>query len=172
MTSPIILLLRVPALPLRPLPSGGRQSRSHISARFHIYMKSMSDMAFIFGEVALTVDNIETLSWGGNVSVTRIENIADGVQEMFDCLIVGASVMESLTSVAAACGITLATVEDSLIVAYFNGEIIGQIAVGVGKGSVELALGELDSSDRSVAVNGAWGEFCGRIREIPDSVIV
>lgn len=136
------------------------------SARFHIYVAPKGKMTFVSGEVALTVDNVETLQWGGNVSVTRTENIAGGVQEMFDCLVVGASVMESLTSVGAACGITLVTVEDSLIVAYFNGEIIGQIAVGVGKGSVELAPGRLGSPDRSGAVEEAWGWFCTRIREI------
>lgn len=141
-------------------------------ARFYIHTKSMGEMTLIFGEVALTVDNIDTLSWGGNVAVTRTENIADRVQEMFDCLVVGASVMESLTSVAAACGITLAAVEDSLIVAYFNGEIIGQVTVSAGRGSVELTPGELDSPDRLAAVNRAWSEFCARVREIPDSVIV
>lgn len=90
---------------------------------------------------------------------------------MFDRLVVGASVMDGLTSVADACGVTLAMVEDSLIVAYFNGEIIGQIAVGAGESGVELAPGRLYSPDRSDAVEGVWGEFCARIREIPDGVI-
>jgi hypothetical protein len=142
------------------------------SARFHVYTKPMGEITFVSGEVALTVDNIETLSWGTNVGATRTENIADRVQEMFARLVVGASVMESLASVAGACGITFAMVEDSLIVAYFNGEIIGQIAVGGGKGGVELAPGVLDSPDRSDAVDRVWGEFCTRIREIPDSKII
>lgn len=142
------------------------------SLRFHVYTAPLGDMTFVSGEVALTVDNIETLWWGADAGMTRTENIADRVQEMFDCLVLGASVMEGLTSVAAACGITLATVKDSLIVAYFNGEIIGQIAVGAGRGTVELTPGRLDSLDRSGAADEAWGEFCGRIREIPDSVIV
>lgn len=141
------------------------------SSRFHIYTKSMGEMTFVSGEVALTNDSIETLWWGTNVGVVRTDDLADRVQEMFDCLVVGASVMDSLVSVAAACGITLAMAGDSLIVAYFNGEIIGQVAVGAGRGSVELTLGGFDSHDRSAAVNRAWGEFCGRIREIPDSVI-
>lgn len=81
-------------------------------------------------------------------------------------------IMDSLTSAADACGITLAMMGDFLIVAYFNGEIIGQIAVGAGRDGVELAPSCLHSPDRSDAVEGAWGEFCARIREIPDSVTV
>ena len=142
------------------------------STRFHVYTKPVGEMTFVSGEVALTVDNVETLSRETNVGVIRSENIADGVQEMFDCLVVGASVMDSLTSVADACGITLAMMGDFLIVAYFNGEIIGQIAVGAGRSCVELAPSCLHSPDRSDAVEEAWGWFCGRIKEIPDSVIV
>lgn len=142
------------------------------STRFHVYTKPMGEMTFVSGEVALTVDNVETLSWRTNIGMTRSENIADGVQEMFDRLVVGASVMDSLTSAANACGITLAMMGDFLIVAYFNGEIIGQIAVGVGRGGVELVPGKLESSDRSDAVEEAWSWFCTRIREIPDSVTV
>lgn len=144
------------------------------STRFHVYTKPVGEMTFVSGEVALTVDNVETLSWGTNVGMVRSENIAGEVQEMFDRLVVGASVMDSVTSVADACGITLAMMGDFLIVAYFNGEIIGQIAVGVsGSGSgVELAPSCLHSPDRSDAVEEAWGEFCGRIREIRDSVTV
>ena len=88
---------------------------------------------------------------------------------MFDRLVVGASVMDSLTSAADTCGITLAMMGDFLIVAYFNGEIIGQIAVGVSRSSVELAPSCLHSPDRSDAVKEAWSWFCARIREIPDS---
>lgn len=142
------------------------------STRFHIYTTPMGEMTFVSGEVALTEDNVETLQWEANVGVTRSENIADSVQEMLDRLVVGASVMDSLVSVAAACGITLAMVGDSLIVAYFNGEIIGQIGVGSGRSGVELTLGWLRSPDRLDAAEEAWGWFCDRIREIPDSVIV
>ena len=142
------------------------------SLRFHVYTKSVGEMEFVSGEAALTVDNIETLSWGTNVGVTCAEGIADKTQEMFDRLVVGASVMDSLVSAADARGITLAMAGDSLIVAYFNGEIIGQITVGASGSSVELAPGRLDSPDRSDAVGKAWGWFCARIREIPDSVIV
>ena len=149
--------------PVRPL--------TH-SSRFHVYTKPMGEMTFVSGEAALTVDSIETLSWETNVGVIRSENIAGSVQEMFDRLVVGASVMDSLASAANACGITLATVENSLMVAYFNGEIIGQIAVGAGKDCVELTPGRLDSPDRPDAAEEAWGGFCDRIREIPDSVIV
>lgn len=142
------------------------------STRFHVYAAPIGEMTFISGEAALTVDNIETLSWEANVGMTRAEDVADGVQEMFDRLVVGASVMESLVSVADACGVTLAMAGGSLIVVYFNGEIIGQIAVGASKGGVELAPGVLDFPDRSDAVEETWGWFCARIREIPDSVIV
>lgn len=142
------------------------------STRFHIYTKPMGEMTFVSGEVALTVYNVETLSWETNVGMIRSENIAGGVQEMFDRLVVGASVMDSLTSVADACGITLAMMGDFLIVAYFNGEIIGQIAVGASGSGVELTPSCLRSPDRSDAVEEAWSWFCGRIREIPDSVIV
>jgi hypothetical protein len=142
------------------------------SARFHIYTKPIGGMTFVSGETALTVDNIETLRWETHVGVIRTEGIADGVQEMFERLVVGASVMESLVSVADACGITLAMAGDSVNVAYFNGEIIGQIAVGAGRSGVEFAPGVLDSPDRSDAVEEVWCWFCDRIREIPDSVIV
>lgn len=142
------------------------------STRFHVYTKPMGEMTFVSGEVALTVDNVETLSWETNAGMTRSENIAGKVQEMFDRLVVGASVMDGLTSAADACGITLAMVGDFLIVAYFNGEIIGQIAVGASRSGVELAPSRVCSPDRSDAVGEAWGEFCGRIREIPESVIV
>lgn len=142
------------------------------STRFHVYTKPMGEMTFVSGEVALTVDNVETLSWETNVGMTCSEDIAGKVQEMFDRLVVGALVMDSLALAADACGITLAMVEDSLIVAYFNGEIIGQIAVGAGRNGVELAPGRLGSPDGSDVVEGVWGEFCARIREIPDSVIV
>lgn len=142
------------------------------STRFHVYTKPMGEMTFVSGEAALTVDNVETLSWGTNVGMIRSGNIAGKVQEVFDRLVVGASVMDSLTSAANACGITLAMMGDFLIVAYFNGEIIGQVAVGASGSGVELTPGCLYSPDRSDAVEGVWGDFCARIREILDSVIV
>ena len=142
------------------------------SARFHVYTAPIGEMAFVSGEAALTVDNIETLHWEANVGVVRTENIADSVQEMFDRLVVDASVMESLVSMADACGITLAMGGSSVIVVYFNGEIIGQIAVGANGNDVELTPGRLDSPDQTAAVDKAWGEFCDRVREVPDSKIV
>lgn len=142
------------------------------STRFHVYTKPVGEMTFVSGEVALTVDNVETLSWETNVGMVCSEDIAGRVQEMFDRLVVGASVMDGLTSAANACGITLAMMGDFLIVAYFNGEIIGQIAVGASRSSVEFAPSCLYSPGRSDAVEEAWSEFCGRIREIPDSVTV
>lgn len=142
------------------------------SSRFHIYTVLLGEMMFVSGEVALTCDNVETLQWGGNVGVVRAESIAGSVQEMFDRLVVGASAMDSLVSAAHACGITLGMVADSVIVAYFNGGIIGQIGLGVGRNGVEFTSGALDSPNRSDAVEEAWGWFCDRIREIPDSVIV
>ena len=142
------------------------------STRFHVYTNPVGEMTFVSGEAALTEDSIETLSWGTNVGVVRGENVAGSVQELFDRLVVGASVMESLVSAADACGITLAMAGDSLIVAYHGGGIIGQIAVGAGRSSVEFAPGASYSPDRSDAADEAWGEFCDRIREIPDSMIV
>lgn len=142
------------------------------STRFHVYVKPVGEMTFVSGEVALTVDNVETLSWKTDVGMTRSESVAGKVQEMFDRLVVGASVMDSLTSAANACGISLAMVGDFLIVAYFNGEIIGQIAVGVSGGGIEFAPGRLCSPGRSDAAEEAWSWFCGRIWEISDSVIV
>lgn len=139
------------------------------SMRFHVYVKPMGEMTFVSGEVALTVDNVETLSWETDVGMVRSENVAGKVQKMFDRLVVGASVMDSLTSAANVCGITLAMMGDFLIVAYFNGEIIGQIAVGASGGSVELAPSCLRSPDWSDAVEEAWSWFLARIREIPDS---
>lgn len=142
------------------------------STRFHVYTKPMGEMTFVSGEIALIVDNVETISWETNVGVIRSENIAGKVQEMFDRLVVGASVMDSLTSVADACGITLAMAGDFLIVAYFHGEIIGQITVGVSGSGIEFSPSCLRSPDRSDAMEEEWGEFCTRIREIPDSVTV
>lgn len=142
------------------------------SSRFHVYTAPMGEMTFVSGEVALTVDSVETLSWETNIGVIRTENLESKVQEMFDRLVVGASVMDGLTLAADACGITLAMMGDFLIVAYFNGEIIGQIAVGVSRSGVEFAPSCLRSPDRSDAVEEAWGWFCARIREIPDSVTV
>ena len=142
------------------------------STRFHVYTKPMGEMTFVSGEVALTVDNVETLSWETNVGMIRSENIASEVQGMFDRLVVGASVMDSLALVADDCGITLAMMGDFLIVAYFNGEIIGQIAVGASGSSVELTPGCLYSPDRSNVMEEVWRWFCTRIREIPDSVTV
>lgn len=142
------------------------------SSRFHVYTAPLGEMTFISGEVALTVDNIETLSRKTNIGVVRTENLADKVQEMFNRLVMGASVMDSLVSAADACGITLAMVGDSLIVAYLNGEIIGQIAVGAGRSGVELTPGGLESPDRLAAVDRVWAEFCARIREIPDSKVI
>lgn len=142
------------------------------SSRFHIYTSPMGEMTFVSGEVALTEDSVETLSWGTSVGVIRTENLAGSVQEMFDRLVVGASVMDTLASTADACGITLAMAGDGFIVAYFNGGIIGQIGLGAGRSGVELAPGRLESPDRSDAEEEAWGWFCGRIREVPGSVIV
>ena len=127
------------------------------STRFRVYTKPMGEMTFVSGEAALTVDNVETLTWETNVGMVRSENIAGNAQEMFDRLVVGASVMDNLTSVADACGITLAMMGDFSIVAYFNGEIIGQIAVGVSGNSVELAPGCLRSPDRSDAAEEVIG---------------
>ena len=166
---PVVLRSRTPveaAAPWRPA-----KPFTH-SMRFHVYAKPVGEMTFVSGEVALTVDNVETLSWETNAGMTCSENIAGKVQEMFDRLVVGASVMDGLTLVADACGVTLAMMGDFLIVAYFGGEIIGQIAVGASGGSVEFAPSYLHSPDRSDAVEEAWRWFCGRIREIPDSVTV
>lgn len=142
------------------------------SSRFHIYTSPLGEMTFVSGEVALTEDSIETLQWGTNIGVIRTENLAGKVQEMFDCLVVGASVMDGLASAAADCGITLAMAGESLIVAYVNGGIVGQIAVGAGRDDVELAPAVVDSPGLSAVAGVAWGEFCDRIREIPDSRIV
>nr|DAQ80938.1 MAG TPA: hypothetical protein [Caudoviricetes sp.] len=142
------------------------------STRFHVYTAPMGEMTFVSGEVALTEDSIETLQWEANVGVTRAGNLAARVQEMFDRLVAGASVMESLVSAANMCGITLAMAGDSLVVAYHDGGIIGQIAVNAGRSGVELAPGFLDSPDRSDAVEEAWRWFCARVREIPDSRLV
>ena len=142
------------------------------SSRFHIYMAPMGEMTVVSGEVALIEDSIETLRWGANVGVTRTENIADKAQEMLDRLVEGVSVIESLASLAASCGITLAMAGDSLIVAYHDGEIIGQIGLGLGSGGVELAPGRLDSSDRSCAADEAWGQFYALILRVLYSVMV
>lgn len=166
---PVIEHSRTPieaAAPWRP-----KNPLTH-SSRFHIYTAPLGEMTFVSGEIALAEDSVETLSWGTNIGVVRTESLAGKVQEMFNRLVMGASVADSLASAADACGITLAMAGDSLIVARFDGGIIGQIAVSMGRSSVELTPGRLDSPDRSDAANRVWGEFRGRIREIPGSKIV
>lgn len=124
----------------------------------------------MFYDAHFTVD---VVNWSRGIWVDGTTQIMDMEDILLsDRLVVGASVMDSLTSAANACGITLAMMGDFLIVAYFNGEIIGQIAVGVGRGGIELAPSCLHSLDRSDAVEEAWCWFCGRIREISDSVTV
>lgn len=49
------------------------------SMRFHVYTKPVGEMTFVSGEAALTVDNVETLSWGTNVGMVHSENIAGKV---------------------------------------------------------------------------------------------
>lgn len=142
------------------------------SMRFHVYAKPMGEMTFVSGEAALTEDSIETLRWEANVGVIRAENLAGRVQEMFDRLVAGASVVDGLASAAAACGVTLAMAGDSVVVAYFDGGIIGQIGLGAGGSGVELTLNRLGSPDWSDAVEEAWGWFCARVREIHGGVIV
>lgn len=53
-----------------------------------------------------------------------------------------------------------------------GGAKIGSMMVAMRRSGVELAPGRLDSPDRSDAVEEAWGWFCARIRENPDSRIV
>lgn len=141
-------------------------------SRFHIYARPMGEMTFVSGEVALTEDNIETLHWETNVGMTPTEDVADSVQEVLDRLVVGVSVMDTLASVAVSWGIILAMAGDSVILAYFKGEIIGQIAVGASGGGIELAPGYLDSPDRSDAAEEAWRWFYAPIRQILDSKII
>lgn len=124
----------------------------------------------MFYDAHFTVD---VTNWSRGIWLDGTMRIMDREDILLsDRLVVGASVFDSLTSVANACGITLAMMGDFLIVAYFNGEIIGQIAVGVSGSSVEFAPSCLYSPGRSDAVEEAWSWFCGRIREIPDSVTV
>lgn len=49
------------------------------SARFHVYTKPVGEMTFVSGEAALTVNNVETLSWETNVGMVRSEDIAGKV---------------------------------------------------------------------------------------------
>ena len=58
MTSLMILLLSILVLLLRLLPGGGWRSRSRIQRDSTFYAKSMGEMTFVSGEVALTVDNV------------------------------------------------------------------------------------------------------------------
>lgn len=169
-------LTRDPVVEHSRTPISGAVSRRPVrpfthSLRFHVYVTPMGGMTFVSGEAALTEDNIETLHWGTNVGVSRTEDIAGSVQEMLDCLVAGASVMDTLVSTADSCGITLAMAGDGLIVAYFNGGIIGQIGFGASRSGVELALDRLDSPDRFDAEEKAWVCFCALIRQILGSVI-
>lgn len=124
----------------------------------------------MFYDAHFTVD---VTNWLRGIWLDGTTQIMDGEDILLsDRLVVGASVMDTLASVADACGVTLAMMGDFLIVVYFNGEIIGQIVVDASGSSVEFAPSCLRSPDRSDAVEEVWRWFCSRIREIPDSVTV
>ena len=159
-------------VPFSPLPSRWAVEEIHSSSQFHVYTRPLGEKIFVSGEAALTEDTLPFASWGVNIGLIRSDNVAEGVQEVFERLVLGAIVMDRLVSVADECGIRLISVTDDLIGVYLGEGIIGQITVGVCGGIVELSPRRLATPTWTDREEGAWNDFCSKMRGIPDSKTV
>lgn len=164
-------IVRAP-VPFAPLPPRGTMKRISSSSRFHVYARPLGEEVFVSGEAALTDNTIPFASWGVNVGLVWKGDAAEWIQEVFDRLVLGATVVDHLVSEADSCGLHFISVANDLIGVYLGNMIVGQVTVGVRGGIVELSPRCLNFPGRSDAADEAWGWFCTRIREIPDSVIV
>lgn len=161
-------------VPFAPLPSPSYKTVKEISSssQFHVYTRPLGEEIFVSGEAALTEDTLPFASWGVNIGLIRSDNVAEGVQEVFERLVLGAIVMDCLVSVADECGVHLISVTNDLIGVYLGEGIIGQVAVDVCGGIVELSPRRLATPLWADREEGAWNDFCSKVREIPDSKTV
>ena len=159
-------------VPFAPLPSRWAVEEIHSSSRFHVYTRPLGEEIFVSGEAALTEDTLPFASWDVNIGLIRTDNVAEGVQEVFERLVLGAIVTDRLVSVADECGIHLISVANDLIGVYLGEGIIGQVTVDVRGGIVELSPRRLATPTWTDREEGAWNDFCSKVREVPDSKTV
>ena len=155
--------------PFTPLPPRGTMKRLSSSSRFHVYTKPFGEETFVSGEAALTDDTLPFASWGINVGLVGTDDVAGWVQEVFERLVLGATVMDRLVSEADSCGIRFISVANDLIGAYIGNMIVGQIAVDVRGGIVELSPRRLATPTWTDREDRAWNDFCSKMRRVPDS---
>ena len=158
-------------VPFTLLPSRGTMKGAS-SLRFHVYTRPLGEEIFVSGEAALTDDTLPFVSWEVNIGLVWTDNVAEGVQEVFERLVLGATVMDRLVSEADECGIHLSSVENGLTVVFLGEMIIGQVAVGVHGDIVELSPRRLAIPTWTNRETMAWNDFCSKMKGIPDSVTV
>lgn len=156
-------------VPFAPLPSRWTVKDLSSSSQFHLYTRPLGEEIFVSGEAALTDDTLPFASCGTDIGLVMADDVAEGVQEVFKRLVLGATVMDRLVSAADECGVHLISVTNNLIGAYLGEMIIGQITVDVREGIVELSPRRLAVPTWTDREGRAWNDFCSRMRRIPDS---
>lgn len=159
-------------VPFAPLPSRWTVKELSSSSRFHVYTRPLGEEVFVSGEAALTEDTLPFASWSVNIGLIGADSVAEGVQEVFERLTLGATVVDCLVSEADECGVRLISVANDLIGVYLGERIIGQIMVDVRRGIVELSPRRLAVTTWTDREGRAWNDFCSKMREIPDSKTV
>lgn len=159
-------------VPFAPLPLHWAVEEVSFSSQFHVYTRPLGEEIFVSGEAVLTEDTLPFASWGVNIGLVRSDNVAEGVQEVFERLVLGAIVTDRLVSVADECGVHFISVTNDLIGVYLGEGIIGQVTVDVRGGVVEFSPRRLATSLWTDREEGAWNDFCSKVREIPDSKTV
>ena len=159
-------------VPFTPLPPRGTMKGISSSSRFHVYTRPLGEEVFVSGKAALTDDTISFASWGVNVGLVWMDDAAEWVQEVFERLVLGATVVDRLVSEADSCGFHFISVANDLIGVYLGNVIVGQVMVDVCGGIVELSPRRLATPTWTDCEGGAWNDFCAKMRRIPDSVIV
>lgn len=160
-----------------PVPFGALSPRGIMKgisspSRFHVYVRPLGEEVFVSGEAALTDDTLPFASWGVNVGLVYMDDIAEWIQEVFERLVMGATVMDRLVSEADSCGFHFISVANDLIGVYIGNVIVGQVAVGVRGGIVELSPRRLATPSLSDREGRGWKDFCSKMRRVPDSRIV
>lgn len=156
-------------VPFAPLPPRWTVKEISSSSQFRVYTRPLGDEVFVSGEAALTGDTLPFASWGVNIGLIEMDNVAEGVWEVFERLVLGAIVMDCLTSVADECGVHLISVANNLVGVYLGEMIIGQITVDVRGGIVGLSPRRLAVPRWTDREGRAWNDFCSKMRRIPDS---
>lgn len=164
-------IVRAPT-PCVSLPPRGTMKGLFSSSRFHVYLRPLGEEVFVSGEAALTNDTLPFASWGVNVGLVWMDDVAGWTQKVFERLVLGATVVDRLVSEADSCGIHFISVANDLIGAYVGDTVVGQIAVGVRGGIVELSPSRLATPTWTDREGRAWNDFCSKVRRIPDSRIV